>query len=235
MTVTPTERIYESFLKTSIDDYFPFGYSSPSELIIDVTSIAEQSSLILDAYSVEGFTQWNVNWDEKPEELELLSQTFISNTGIYTIPIGSPETKYIKLKTDTNLQQIVFNQLPSINHYILKSNQEDGFAYVQTDVSETLNLRSSVYSTDTNVKEGDKIRILCRAKTSSEVKLQLFDDSNFEIEFVVLPSGNNNFQNQLIELKVPSGIDKYFDQLMFTGIFNDKEYFVVYDVEIVEK
>lgn len=104
-----------------------------------------------------------------------------------------------------------------------------GYTYMQTHISEGLNLKSSVYS-DVSSWSVDYFVINCKTTTSNEVKLRLLKDGSIVKDLVIIQSGNTNFTDQYINVDIGENI--VFDQLMFSGSFVDTKYFKCYDIEL---
>ncbi|KKN12424.1 hypothetical protein LCGC14_1016600, partial [marine sediment metagenome] len=128
---------------------------------------------------------------------------------------------------------------PRIKHYLSKLYQGDGIAYMQTDISEILNLRSPIYPSLTNIEVGDVIVIEFKTSTTNEIKLNFYNGGqklDIGNNFVVVPDSNTDFNKQIIYLTVDETIGPItFDQIEFTGNLDDIENFFVYDIKVLRQ
>ena len=100
---------------------------------------------------------------------------------------------------------------------------------MQTNITETLNLRNLPYGADVDVFEGDYMYFYVNS-TTENVKVKFYLDGVEQVEYTLLQN-NVNSNNQTVLVNIDS--DFTFDALEFIGLsMSDMEYFVCYGYEI---
>jgi len=123
--------------------------------------------------------------------------------------------------------EVVYEYAP--NNIISKYYYGGSLIYMQTDVTETLNLRNTQYGSDISVVEGEYMYFYVNS-TTENVKVKFYDDGVEQIEYTLLEN-NVNPNNQTILFNIDS--DFTFDSLEFIGEdMSDVEYFVCYGYEV---
>ncbi|KKM83833.1 hypothetical protein LCGC14_1305330, partial [marine sediment metagenome] len=224
--------------------YLDLGYTSNSIFSFYVTETTGNNVLV---YHTTDFSEGSVNWNNQPATTGFQSQ-FIPSYGRQEVDVGAP-SQYYKLISEeydwfvenNGFYGFVFagseaGPEPSIRHYLSKSYQGSGIAYMQTDISESLSLMSPLYSSATTIEEGDLFVIKFKTSTPNQVKLNLYNGGQKLTEdFEVVPNANSNFDKQVIYLTPNPGDVLTFDQLEFAGNFNPEENFIVYDIKVYKQ
>jgi len=116
----------------------------------------------------------------------------------------------------------------SYNYDISKKYHGGGLVYMQTNTTETLNLRN-IAGADVYVVEGEYMYININS-TTENVKLKFYLDGVEQVEYTLLENNvNPNKQTILINIEA----DFTFDSIEFIGEdMSDTEYFVCYGYEV---
>lgn len=101
----------------------------------------------------------------------------------------------------------------------------EGSAYMQTDTTETLGLKSPTF-TDESLSEGD-LFVVDLQTTSDNAQLLLYNDGVLQKTINVL-TANVDYDRQEVEVYVDS--DVTFDQVKITSSFTSAEYLKLYDI-----
>ncbi|KKL74411.1 hypothetical protein LCGC14_2065160, partial [marine sediment metagenome] len=173
--------------------------------------------------------------------LELESNTGVGwYTGSYALtdPYIDNGTDQVRIRfqstlTTTNfdmeLDQIVVKY---IDHYLISKKHNASiseYMYMQTNITETLSLRSTDYIIHYNLYAGDYFIIDFQTSSTNQIDLILLKDGVQQDSYVVSQSGNTNFLRRTVEIGVDTDVE--FDQLMFSGTFEDTKYFMSWDIK----
>ncbi|MFX0024019.1 MAG: hypothetical protein ACFE9S_16955 [Candidatus Hermodarchaeota archaeon] len=213
------------------------------DLFLFVTGIYGQANTI-NFYKCGKFLEETLTWENKPSKIGEPVKTVIfsdGNTGYtFSIPFDPCFPQYLLEIKDLPLsgshligfkaKEYADKSLrPKFTEYFSKCYQGNGYAYMQTNMSEILNLVSPIYD-PIKIGPNNRIYIKCKASTSNEIMLKLLKNNNIVKEYVVHPEGDQNLEEKLIEINVNEELS--FDQLMFSGQLEDTNYFIVQDIKI---
>ncbi len=179
------------------------------------------------------------NWDTTAW-LELESNT---GTGWYTdnYTITDPyisgsdqiKVRFQSALTTTNfdmeLDQIalVYNSMYTISKK--HNNSIAGYAYMQTNTTESISLNSTDYGTHYNLSSGDYFQIFFQTSSDSLINLILLKDGEVNTTLILSPSENTNFNNQTVKISIVEDLE--FDQLKISSTFEDTDYVRIYDIK----
>ncbi|MHA1932621.1 MAG: hypothetical protein ACW96X_08795, partial [Promethearchaeota archaeon] len=123
---------------------------------------------------------------------------------------------------------------PIVKYSLAKKHQEGGLLYMQTNEvgGELLTLKSSIYNSNITVTPNDQIVVEYRGYTDNKVSLTLHSDGDIQQVYTLIPEGNTDYTTQFIILETDQLLQ--FDQLNFTGILDDTEYFSVNSITVME-
>ncbi|KKM99168.1 hypothetical protein LCGC14_1150580, partial [marine sediment metagenome] len=170
----------------------------------------------------EGYTyivKFYPNWTRVGEINDFLVLDYGTNTnyfdtdGNYWYASNGFHNEIFKYSTSTSV--------------ISKFYQGNGYVYMQTNTTETVSLKSQTF-TPVDLIINDYFSIELQS-TAPFIDLQLLNSGSVVRTLTVL-SDNINYGYQTII--VPIDEDITFDQLMFTGILDDTEYFKVYNINV---
>jgi len=112
---------------------------------------------------------------------------------------------------------------------ISKNYYGGGYAYMQTDTTETVGLRSPTYGSIYSLSAGDYFKINCKPMTSNKIELKLYNNTILQKTLTVIPQDNTDYNTRDIEVSVDEYVE--FDRLLFTGTLENTDYFKVFDVK----
>ncbi|KKN44461.1 hypothetical protein LCGC14_0692870, partial [marine sediment metagenome] len=223
--------------------YLDLSYISDSVMSYYGTSIGDP--VLIDVKPFGDFNENTVSWTNQPETGPLQAQ-FYPSLGRQEQNIGAPSSFY---KLSQQIADDEFNyefvmsskdgnpgEKPNIKHYLSKFHQGGGIAYMQTDISENLNLRSPIYPSITNMEIDDVFVIEFRTTSANEIRLNLFNGGQqlqLDDDFIVVPDLNTNFNKQIYYITLDTAIT--FDEIEFSGNLNDPENFIVYDIKALRQ
>lgn len=222
------DDIYRSFIKfpeftdyfylkgTSIFDYW---YGSAPDYI--------------DFYTSNSFTESTITWNNQPATIEKLLSNFwfghiYTNVGEINENLAfamfpSSLDSYVLAYGDSKEGQ--YWDCAKLRLTLYKFNQESDFFIIQGSETEILKAKSEQFN-DIFLLANDYLSIDCEANVEN-LQLQLLHDGSVVDTMDVLKN-NMDEDRQLIEVSVDD--DVVFDQLQFTGVFDDTEYFKCYSV-----
>ncbi|MGB5912593.1 MAG: hypothetical protein WBH31_15480 [Promethearchaeia archaeon] len=94
-----------------------------------------------------------------------------------------------------------------------------------------LNQSSPIYTKSTHLNIGNIFNIKCKTNTSDEIMLDLLYNGQITKQFLAIPRGNLNFEDQFIQIFVDKSVS--FNQLRFTGNLEDDEDFILHEILIM--
>ena len=182
------------------------------------------------------------DWDGDDWDEELQSNTgvgFITDSYVLTDRYISVDDQVrIRFQTplttiftdfDMELDQIVFeyNSL----YYISKKhdNAVPGYAYMQTNITESIDLLSQDYGAHYNLSSGDYFEVDFQTSSDSQINLILIKDGVINKTLVMSPSSNTNFNRHTIQISVSEDLE--FDQLKVSSTFENIDYVKVWDIK----
>ncbi|KKN01864.1 hypothetical protein LCGC14_1123460, partial [marine sediment metagenome] len=187
-------------------------------------------------YSATSFDESTITWDNQPGLGTLLANPAIWGYG-FTVDLGEGRIKtgwFVVRDSDNPLDPITVrsseygSSAPGLLNYYNKfyQNTGSGYAYMQTDTTETLGLKSPIFS-DVSLSEGDLFTVDLQT-TSDNAQLKLYDGGVLQKTINVL-TANVEYDRQEVEVYVDS--DVTFDQVKITSELTDTEYLKLYDIE----
>lgn len=222
-----------------VSDYLDANFSaSLPNTKFYLTKESAPTGMTHSIYQTSKFYESNITWNNKPAVGDLISSEFISG--------GAGSKWLLDLETSIRYYYYVFkttggqlrwyakdgnpaNKKPLVHQYFYKNYQNDSLIYMQTNETETLSLISPDYG-DIELVNKDNITIQCQSTSDHQLNLELSNAGNVIKTLEVIPEGNTEFGNQTIQFMINESL--IFDQLKFTGVFDNKEYFKCYDINI---
>jgi len=184
-------------------------------------------------YHTTSFDEGTITWNNQPGATDLVNEFSITSTGWKTLELGDNFDYYvIQSKSSSNYLAVYTKESSEVPHilcYKVKNYYGSGYMYMQTSTTETLSLKSPIYS-DTTCLIGDYLRIQFKTTTSKEVKLKMLNNGVEVNQIVILESGNTDYNVQTVNIDINKSVT--FDQLVITGEFDNTKYFKCYDIEI---
>ncbi|KKM03394.1 hypothetical protein LCGC14_1774870, partial [marine sediment metagenome] len=171
-------------------------------------------------------------WNNKPSMTSFISSNLIYQGSTFDLDLNYPRNGYIGLKTlDFGFD---FESGPVTRTDTLsKFYQGQGMVYIQTNTNdELMNIKSPVYTNAIMTEFGDKIQIRIQAKTDDLVTLTFYNNGQENASIPIIPQGNSNFNEQVIQITLTDGI--VFDQIGLTVELDDKEYIILHSVSIAD-
>jgi hypothetical protein len=115
---------------------------------------------------------------------------------------------------------------------IPKLYQDNGYFYIQTNVTETLTARSPS-TLGLALKSGDEITVTFNTTSTHRVDLSLLETGTERKSFNVSSEGNSNNSTRTVTYVIDDDVSA--DQLEFTGIFDTGHYFLVDSISITRE
>ncbi|KKN15538.1 hypothetical protein LCGC14_0985100, partial [marine sediment metagenome] len=229
------------YTSDSILSYYGYNYPPSFPFPPPIPTITAP----INVYHTGNFDESTVTWNNQPGEGAFQAQ-FTPSLGRQEQIIGSP-SPYYRLSQpflDENVHydfyfgssEAAIGEEPHLEHYFSKFYQGNGVAYMQTDISESLNLRSPIYPSITNMEIDDVFVIEFRTTSANEIRLNLFNGGQqlqLNDDFIVVPDLNTNFNKQIYYITLNTAIT--FDEIEFSGNLNDPENFIVYDIKALKQ
>ena len=195
-------------------------------------------------YSTSDFDEIIATWNNQPPNGDNLVYVEYYDNDLpkyVVINLGTTYYQNYKIRHDwwfgiaafvssENTNPSYANYKPYLSYYLSKQFQGSGYSYVQTNETETLQMRSSVYEDKTTMDDMDYFNVSFQTNTTKEVKLRMIDNGSIIKEYVLLPSGNTNFDAQSI-IVYNNEDNIQFNQLEIVGEFDAEKYFKLYDVK----
>lgn len=215
-----------------------FYIESYSDTILRIWGGAISSSNNADILETTDFDQNTITWNNKPSSVSTIESDFTFVLGYNFIPLGDVDEFlnviiYPSISGTDFILTMEGYMVPEINqsrifNNLYKFNQDDGFFVMQGNETEILKAKSEQFSS-INLEANDYFLISCEA-TVENLELDLLYDGNIVDTYNVLVD-NVDTESQLIEFSIDSDI--IFDQIQFSGLFNDKEYFKCNSIEAI--
>ncbi|MHA1251445.1 MAG: CBM96 family carbohydrate-binding protein, partial [Candidatus Helarchaeota archaeon] len=188
-------------------------------------------------YNCSDFDEDSITWNNQPTtHAELITDQVNWGFGKMYLELGNYWSTNYKLvhsslpDIEIYTKEMPFHSnYPQILHYVSKNYHDlsKGYMYMQTNEQEEISLRSPDYG-DINLLKNDYFMIKCQSNAES-IELKLINDGNIVKVYSILEH-NANFNNQTVQILVDQDIT--FDQLQFTGMLDDGEYFKCYDIKV---
>ncbi|KKN19377.1 hypothetical protein LCGC14_0946350, partial [marine sediment metagenome] len=223
---------YETFIETSPLSYLIQGANDAWELEAD---LVQDWGWDAQLFSVGSFNPGSITWNNKdsiPVYSLISNDKTVGDKVSWDLGDLTTENKYFKIDTPT-WGGVDFAS-PIIKYSIAKKHQEGGLLYMQTNEAsgEQLTLKSQVYNSNITITPNDQLVIEFQGATGNKVDLTLFSGGQIQKVYNIVPDGNTDFSSQFILLETEQTLQ--FDQLNFTGILDDTEYFSVNSITVME-
>ncbi|KKM13749.1 hypothetical protein LCGC14_1713060, partial [marine sediment metagenome] len=224
---------FESFFETYPISYLVQGENDIWELEADLTfNYGQDTQLFLAGDFNENTLTWN-NKDTVPIYSLISFDEVNGNKISWSLGDITSERQHFKIDSPQWQGGKDFTN-PIVKYSIAKKYQEGGLLYMQTDevTGELLTLKSQVYNSSITITPNDQLVIEFQATTDNKVDLTLFSNGEIQRVYNVIPQGNTDFTSQFILLETTQTLQ--FDQLNFSGVLDDNEYFSVNSISVME-
>jgi len=188
------------------------------------------------------FDENTITWNNQPASISFLTNQShpigSSISGYYNIYVGYgvydcykfyfTSDPYVYFRFSSSEYENI-NFRPRLRAYISKyyHNTTLGYAYIQSDESETLKLSSKPFS-NVSGQSGDFFTIDCETDLEN-VDIELYSGGEL-VKTLNMLSGNVFQSRQEIEVVLDEDID--FDQIKFNSFFSDTKSFKLYDIKL---
>jgi len=204
---------------------------------VAVRSITETDSTV-ECYNTSSFNEATITWNNKPAIEDYQDENLIDtvykwyywDTSIYY------STYYMFLVTGFSLNVGLFTKEYSTSNdpYMIRTGMSknyfgDDYMYMQTNILESIGLKSVDYGFHYTLASGDYYEIDCQTNSDSQINLILYKDGVVQKTLVVSPSGNTNFNRRTVKVVASENLE--FDQLKIQSTFDDKDYVKIHDVK----
>ncbi|KKM62776.1 hypothetical protein LCGC14_1518240, partial [marine sediment metagenome] len=186
-------------------------------------------------YNTSDFDESTLTWNNKPALDTIQNVVVTTNIGYELHDIGYP-SYYYTFTPDTadGDTQVWYSSEtvgtdPYIRHHFSKSYVGGGYFYMQTNETEILSFKSTDYGVTYNLSSGDYFTVDIQTTSTNEINLVLLNDGVQQGSYIVSQSGNTNFQRRFVDVVISS--DVVYDQIMFSGTFEDAKYLKVWDIK----
>jgi hypothetical protein len=235
-------NVYDTYLKTTNQSSYLTNNLTSSLKIGAYSIFSNTTTQEVHLYATSNFNEATLTYNNKPSAITDLGQTQVSLTSLpkyITLSLGSNCYYYYILKSDSmGRSEFISSEnptyttyLPYILYHISKNYQNKtlGYWYIQTNKTETLNMRGQKYGSNITINSGDYLKINLQTTTTKEVVLKLLCGGVVKKELRIIPSENNNFEYQSVDVLTDTKVT--FDQLMISGEFDNTKYFKCYYIE----
>lgn len=96
------------------------------------------------------------------------------------------------------------------------------FAYMQTNITESLDFRSPNNPINLTLQIGDFIDITFNTTSQKRINLNLYDNSTLQESYILSKEGNLDFSTRTITFTI--GKSMHIDQIGFSGVFEEETY-----------
>ena len=180
------------------------------------------------------------NWDDENWNTELESNTgtgWYTNNYTLTDPyISVTDQISVRFQSapattdfDMELDQIVlvYNSMYTISKK--HNNSIAGYAYMQTNETESIALQSTNYGSHYTLNSSDYFEVDFQTSSDSLINLILLKDGAVNKTLTLSQSGNTNFNRHTVQITTDETVE--FDQLKINSTFEDTDYVRVYDIK----
>ncbi|TXT67760.1 MAG: hypothetical protein BAJALOKI1v1_10023 [Promethearchaeota archaeon] len=242
------ENYYSYLQMDKSSDYFSDVFLDTPELYLYSSNpnVIYDSPTEFQVFSTDPFYEDTITWTNRPSMGNLLMSSSYSY---------SPEQEYLVELGDYDGEYVLINHtVPSYSHqlgafytresainqpysrqYISKFYQNEKHAYLQTDESEELKMRTSVLDSPLTINPGSYFIIDCQARTDNIYLDLIFDDGqgtpSTQATLTVLDQ-NTNYQNQSIKVFYEGTEDLTFNVFQIRSTMDDKDYIKVYALRV---
>jgi hypothetical protein len=212
--------------------YFKFEYNE------------NPSNTLLKIYNTSSFTEYGITWNNQPTLEALQDSQDFQGLGWRSFQITDMNGYYIMKYDPENLAYpgaesyiytIDYANYYGINRpYLIRENINknyfgSGYMYMQTDITESISLKSKDYGTHKTLSSGDYFEVDFQTNSDSQINLILLKDGSVNKALTLSPSGNTNFGRHTAKISVDELVE--FDQLKISSTFEDKDNVKVYDIK----
>lgn len=238
--ITDSGALANSLISVPSIPYLSLNQTQNSSLEVNINELyTVYGEVQLNFYETEYFSEETVNWYSQPEAGDLAFIANISSTGNKIIDMGDDLRSRYKIMTTGDIYDATgrvdidsgeSSNKPIVHMFVSKNYQGEGIIYMQTNTTELLSLVGPNYGGATSLSFGDVITVKCQAATSNEVIIELINEGVVQANYTVVSRGNTNFGDIFAQILIEEPVS--FDQLAFTAVLDDGDYFACYDVSI---
>jgi hypothetical protein len=234
--------------------YFIKPESLPSYLTSNLTDVIRFFSYIYNLnytndpspdeirmYSTGDFDENTITYNNQPSTIALLSTYNILNNyvaGWHNYSLGTQinsaygivgfETLEFSneflIETYSKENLLGDNYDPYFIYNISKFFQGSGILYCQTNITETLTLRSSD-TLNLNLQEGDRIEVIFNTTSNNKIDLNLKNNGVQQKSYILSSQGNADYSTRTKTFIISQNFT--MDQLEFTGIFDNTKNLII--------
>ena len=178
------------------------------------------------------FDEDTINYNNKPDVNTVVGNgvwdyyqynQIILDDYVQTIRVDSIMSEFSRFDTKESSND------PAIIHRISKIYNGDNYVYIQTNQTETLNIKSQ-NNLNLNLQEGDKIEISFNTTSSNKIDLNLINSGITQNSYILSRQGNPEFDNRTVYINIDSDIT--IDQLEFLGLFEETKNLQINNIRI---
>ncbi|KKK59020.1 hypothetical protein LCGC14_3038570, partial [marine sediment metagenome] len=196
--------------------YYDYSLSVGIDFDLDIYNYDTTGWLELESNS-------NTNWHT---DTELLTNPYIDGDNDIKIRFQSTtHTSSFNLYIDQAV--IRYDDVYTISKK--HNNAIDNYIFVQTDTTETLTIESWDFGENLTFW-GEDLSITHQTTSTKQINVLLVNDDVIQLTIELSANGNGDFTSHTEDLSITSNV--IFDQIKFTGEFDDTKYLKVTHIEI---
>jgi hypothetical protein len=220
---------FETFVEiTGNSDYLGYHDTDYTELLVTRSSNIHMGPVTLDVYTSGEFGETSLTWDNKPGQYNAISSYgLMGSPTIIPINLGYTRDMNVYFKIDSAHGGVDYWS-PVVRYSYDKFHQEGSKMYMQTNETEFLTLNGPKYATNTSMTKNDQLILECKGNTDESIYFALLSGG----EVVANHSIITDFTSQIFTLEMNTTIE--FDQIKISGLLDDKEYFLVNSITLME-
>ena len=230
----------ESYLKANIP-YLTENITANSHLDLYISSMTGNPNI--DVYATSSFSEHLITWNQNrpsPQQDVYLSSKLITSNGWTQFDLGGAPSNSYHLKLDDSSMNrgissfsseytVDISKRPIIRHSIAKNYQGGSHLYCQTNISETLTLRSP-NNLNLELMNGSAIEIGFSTTSQNQIDLNLRYEGEELKSYIISEQGNTDFYNRSVVIYIDEDIS--IDQLELKGLFEPTTNLIVDKIAI---